>query len=89
MPEDNPSADEQVLNDAALVRAYRRRVDPVIADLAARPLDERVVDQMRRVLDDHRTAAARKADRRLQQLEDSPGPRRLRVIDGEGGGGAA
>lgn len=65
MSVDDDTAQVRELADAAAVHSAREEVRRAIADLAARPLDERLTDQMRRALRRSRSRPVREALRRL------------------------
>jgi hypothetical protein len=70
------------LADAAVVHAERARITRALGRLAARPLDEDVVEEMRQVLDHAASPAVRAAVRRMTR----PGENRpnLVVVDASG-----
>jgi hypothetical protein len=69
------------LEAAARVHAARRAIDDAIAELAARPLDERAADRMRAVLAAPGLRQARSALRRLAAAATATAasPRRARL----------
>lgn len=71
------AAQARELADAAEVHSAREEVRRAIADLAARPLDERLTDQMRRALRRSRSRPVRDA---LRRLGSPSGIGQLRVV---------